>query len=100
MQPPVVRTEAVPRVSARWELATSAYVTDVVPRARYGAAHGVFGTIYDIGDAAGPMLAGLLVAAWGYAQMFQAMAMLAMTVAAAFYVLSGSPGPPGRAVAD
>jgi len=31
--------------------ATSAYITDVTRRARYGAAHGVFGTIYDVGDA-------------------------------------------------
>ena len=71
--------------------ATSAYVTDVAPRARYGAAHGVFGTIYDIGDAAGPILAGLLVAAFGYAQMFRVMATVAITVAAAFYVFSRAP---------
>lgn len=71
--------------------ATSAYVTDVAPRARYGAAHGVFGTIYDIGDAAGPILAGLLVASLGYTHMFRAMAMVAVTVAAAFYMLSRTP---------
>lgn len=70
--------------------ATSAYVTDVAPRARYGAAHGVFGTIYDVGDAAGPILAGLLVAAWGYPQMFQVMATMAVAVAAAFYVFSST----------
>jgi MFS family permease len=70
--------------------ATSAYVTDVAPRARYGAAHGVFGTIYDVGDAAGPILAGLLVAAWGYASMFQMMAVAAVAAASAFYVLSGT----------
>ncbi len=34
--------------------ATSAYITDITRRARYGAAHGVFGTIYDVGDALGP----------------------------------------------
>jgi MFS transporter, DHA1 family, multidrug resistance protein len=68
--------------------ATSAYVTDVAPRARYGAAHGVFGTIYDVGDAAGPIVAGLLVASFGYAQMFRVMALVAITVAAAFYMLS------------
>jgi sugar phosphate permease len=38
--------------------ATSAYITDVTRRARYGAAHGVFGTIYDVGDALGPIVAG------------------------------------------
>lgn len=68
--------------------ATSAYVTDVAPRARYGAAHGVFGTIYDMGDAAGPILAGVIVAAWGYPAMFRTMAVIALTVAAAFYLFS------------
>ena len=45
--------------------ATSAYITDMTRRARYGAAHGVFGTIYDVGDALGPIVAGILVAAVG-----------------------------------
>jgi MFS family permease len=72
--------------------ATSAYVTDVAPRARYGAAHGVFGTIYDVGDAAGPIVAGLLVAAWGYAPMFQVMAVAAIAAAAVFYVSSKAGG--------
>jgi DHA1 family multidrug resistance protein-like MFS transporter len=66
--------------------ATSAYITDMTRRARYGAAHGVFGTIYDVGDALGPLLAGLLVAMLGYAQMFQVMAALAATVAVAFVI--------------
>jgi MFS family permease len=72
--------------------ATSAYVTDVAPRARYGAAHGVFGTIYDVGDAAGPIVAGLLVAAWGYAPMLQVMAVAAIAAAAVFYVFSTAGG--------
>lgn len=72
--------------------ATSAYVTDVAPRTRYGAAHGVFGTIYDVGDAAGPIVAGLLVAAWGYAPMFQVMAIAVIAAAAVFYVFSTAGG--------
>ncbi len=64
--------------------ATSAYITDVTRRARYGAAHGVFGTIYDVGDALGPIVAGLLVVAVGYARMFQIMAAVALTMAVAF----------------
>jgi MFS transporter, DHA1 family, multidrug resistance protein len=64
--------------------ATSAYITDVTRGARYGAAHGVFGTIYDIGDALGPIVAGLLIVAVGYARMFQIMAVLALTMALAF----------------
>jgi MFS transporter, DHA1 family, multidrug resistance protein len=68
--------------------ATSAYITDVTRRARYGAAHGVFGTIYDIGDALGPIVAGFLVAAVGYTQMFQVLAAVALTIAVAFAVAS------------
>ena len=68
--------------------ATSAYITDVTRRARYGAAHGVFGTIYDVGDAIGPIAAGLLVAAVGYATMFQVMAGIALVMAIAFAVTS------------
>ena len=64
--------------------ATSAYITDVAPPSRFGAAHGVFGTIYDIGDAGGPLAGGLLVQAWGYAPTFQLMAALAAVTAIAF----------------
>jgi DHA1 family multidrug resistance protein-like MFS transporter len=66
--------------------ATSAYITDITRRARYGAAHGVFGTIYDIGDALGPISAGILVARLGYAHMFQVMAAVAVTMAIAFVI--------------
>jgi MFS family permease len=66
--------------------ATSAYITDLTRRAQYGAAHGVFGTIYDIGDALGPIAAGLLVASLGYAQMFQVMAVVAIAMALAFAI--------------
>ena len=66
--------------------ATSAYITDLTRRGRYGAAHGVFGTIYDIGDALGPIAAGMLVARLGYAHMFQVMAAVAVTMAIAFVI--------------
>jgi MFS family permease len=52
----------------------SAFITDLAKRAHYGAAHGAFGTIFDIGEAAGPVVAGLLVAHFGYVWMFAAMA--------------------------
>ena len=68
--------------------ATSAYIIDLTRRARYGAAHGVFGTIYDVGDALGPILAGVLIAAVGYTRMFQVMAAIALTMAVAFAVAS------------
>jgi MFS transporter, DHA1 family, multidrug resistance protein len=66
--------------------ATTAYITDITRRARYGAAHGVFGTIYDVGDALGPITAGILVARLGYAHMFQVMAVVAVTMALAFAI--------------
>jgi MFS family permease len=68
--------------------ATSAYITDLTRRARYGAAHGVFGTIYDVGDALGPIAAGMLVTAFGYARTFQVMA--SVTLAAALVFMAGS----------
>jgi MFS family permease len=76
--------------------ATSAFITDLSRRARYGAAHGVFGTIYDVGDAFGPILAGVLVAAVGYGPMFRIMAAIAATVTVAFYFVSRRPSRPPR----
>jgi DHA1 family multidrug resistance protein-like MFS transporter len=68
--------------------ATSAFITDLSQRARYGAAHGVFGTIYDVGDALGPIAAGVLVASVGYPRMFQIMAAVALALTTVFYVVS------------
>jgi len=68
--------------------ATSAFITDISRRARYGTAHGVFGTIYDIGDAAGPIGAGFLVAAVGYATMFRTLAVVGLMMAVVFAVAS------------
>lgn len=68
--------------------ATSAYITDVAPKARFGAAHGVFGTIYDIGDAGGPLIGGVLIQQWGYVPTFQLMAALAAISGGVFAVLS------------
>jgi MFS transporter, DHA1 family, multidrug resistance protein len=63
---------------------TSALVTDLADRARYGAAHGLFGTLYDVGDAVGPIAGGLVAAAVGYRWMFTGSAALAILAAAAF----------------
>jgi DHA1 family multidrug resistance protein-like MFS transporter len=73
--------------------ATSAFITDISRRSRYGAAHGVFGTIYDIGDAAGPRAAGLSVATSGYALMFTCVSTVGLLMAAVFAVTAR-----GRAV--
>ena len=61
--------------------ATSAFITDLTRSARYGAAHGLFGTIYDIGDALGPLCAGLVVAYAGYAVAFGLAGTLALAMA-------------------
>lgn len=79
--------------------ATGAFITDLSQRARYGAAHGVFGTIYDIGDALGPIAAGVLLASLGYARMFQVMAMVGLAVAVG-YSLASRRRAPARDPAD
>ena len=71
--------------------ATSAYVTDVAPKARFGAAHGVFGTIYDIGDASGPLIGGMLVSVIGYMQTFRIVGALALVTAGGFLWLTRAP---------
>jgi MFS family permease len=71
--------------------ATSAYITDITPRERYGAAHGVFGTIYDVGDALGPLVAGVLVAALGYAGMFRAIALIVVATTIVFAMGTRTP---------
>jgi MFS transporter, DHA1 family, multidrug resistance protein len=80
--------------------ATSAFITDLSRRVRYGAAHGVFGTIYDVGDALGPILAGFLVATVGYGPMFRIMAGIALTVAVVFYLVSRGSSRPLHSVVD
>jgi sugar phosphate permease len=54
----------------------------------------VFGTIYDIGDALGPISAGILVAGFGYARMFQVMGAIAAVMATVFAFTTA--GPSGR----
>jgi MFS family permease len=44
---------------------TNALVADLCKSRNYGAAMGVFGTIWDIGEASGPILAGVLIAGFG-----------------------------------
>jgi len=50
----------------------------------------VFGTIYDVGDALGPIAAGILVATVGYERMFRVMALVALTMAVVFSFVSRS----------
>jgi DHA1 family multidrug resistance protein-like MFS transporter len=59
---------------------TNALIADLASARRLGAAMGVFGTIWDIGEAAGPMIAGFLIGRLGYAATFDVLA--AVTAAA------------------
>jgi len=45
-------------------------VADFCKAKQYGTAMGTFGTIYDVGHAAGPILGGILIASLGYAAAF------------------------------
>lgn len=47
--------------------ATTALVTELTRAGGYGAALGVFGTIWDVGEALGPILAGALIGAFAVA---------------------------------
>ena len=55
---------------------SAALVADICKEKHYGAAMGTFGTIFDIGHASGPILAGFLVARLDYLYAFWAMAAL------------------------
>ncbi|MBI4844749.1 MAG: MFS transporter [Nitrospirae bacterium] len=49
---------------------SAALVADICKEKHFGTAMGTFGTIFDIGHAAGPILAGLLIAQIGYLYSF------------------------------
>lgn len=67
---------------------TAALITDLAHRSRYGAAHGLFGTIFDIGDAIGPIAGGVIVGRFGYAALFYSSAGLAIALATLFALTS------------
>ena len=68
--------------------ATAAQITDFTRDARFGAAHGIFGTIYDIGDAFGPIAAGLLVATIGITSAFRTTALITLVLVIMFSQLA------------
>ena len=66
---------------------SAAMVADMCRSSQYGAAMGVFGTIFDVGHASGPILGGLLVGALGYFPAFCVIAAL-LLAAAPFFALT------------
>jgi MFS family permease len=77
--------------------ATNALIADLVAARRLGTGMGVFGTIWDIGEAAGPILAGVLIGQIGYGLAFDAIAAIMAAVALVFAVrvrLAAAPAQP------
>jgi MFS transporter, DHA1 family, multidrug resistance protein len=70
---------------------TTALVADLVKSARMGSAMGVFGTIWDAGEAAGPILAGFLIGALSYAPAFGVIAGFMAIVALLFFIVVRDP---------
>jgi MFS family permease len=71
--------------------ATNALVADLVKAKRLGAAMGVFGTIWDVGEAAGPIAAGILIARLGYATTFDVLAAVTVVAALVFALTVRAP---------
>ena len=53
---------------------SAALIADICKKRHFGTAMGTFGTIFDIGHASGPILAGVLIAKWDYLHAFWLMA--------------------------
>ena len=71
---------------------TNALIADLASARRLGAAMGVFGTIWDIGEAAGPIIAGFLIGGMGYASTFDVLAAASVAAAIGFMLLVRDPG--------
>jgi MFS family permease len=65
---------------------SAALVADYCQARHYGAAMGTFGTIFDVGHAAGPIVTGLLVASLGYSLAFIIVASLLVASVPLFLV--------------
>ncbi|MBE7219904.1 MAG: MFS transporter [Caulobacteraceae bacterium] len=65
---------------------TTALIGDLAARGGYGAAMGVFGSLWDVGHAGGPILAGLLIARLGYGDAFLVVASAVAAALTAFVV--------------
>ena len=70
---------------------TNALIADLASSRRLGAAMGVFGTIWDIGEAAGPIIAGFLIGRLGYASTFDTLALMTVAVSISVIVLVRDP---------
>jgi MFS transporter, DHA1 family, multidrug resistance protein len=74
--------------------ATTALVADLAKAGRMGSAMGVFGTIWDSGEATGPILAGFLIASVSYFGSFLIISGLMVTAAVIFALTVSDPVKP------
>ena len=72
---------------------TNALIADLVAARRLGAAMGVFGTVFDFGEAMGPILAGFLIGQFGYTAAFDVIAAATAVAAVALVTLVRDPKP-------
>jgi MFS family permease len=63
---------------------TSALVSELSRKTAYGASMGVLSSVMDVGQSTGPMVMGLLAAAWGYRLGFGVVALVLVTGATVF----------------
>jgi MFS family permease len=73
---------------------TNALIADIASSRNLGAAMGVFGTVWDIGEAAGPIIAGFLIGRMGYASTFDVIAGLIVLVATWLVMRADDPNRP------
>jgi MFS family permease len=66
---------------------SAALVADICKEKHFGTAMGTFGTIFDIGHAAGPILAGFLLASHSYLFSFCAMAAILLAAVPIFTIM-------------
>jgi MFS family permease len=71
----------------------AALVADLCKERHFGTAMGTFGTIFDVGHASGPILAGLLIARFSYATSFLALAAILVLVVPLFLATVREPTP-------
>jgi MFS family permease len=64
----------------------AAFVADLCKERHFGTAMGTFGTIFDVGHASGPILAGILIAHYSYATSFAVLAALLLLAVPVFLI--------------
>jgi MFS family permease len=71
---------------------TNALIADLASAKRLGAAMGVFGTVFDFGEAMGPIVAGFLIGSLGYAVTFDILAALTLAATVLLMFVVRAPG--------